>query len=85
METFTFDLFEKVEVWCKTEFEIEANSLEEAKEKAIKYHKEGKTTSISWEVDVETITKLNPIDNGGSWTEEIIDEYGDIIWDNSTL
>jgi len=43
MKTFNFYLDTKITTWMRTDFEIEANSLEEAKLKAIEFHNESNT------------------------------------------
>jgi hypothetical protein len=66
-----------------TPFEIEAKTLEEAKQKAIDFHKKGETENISWEYNPEFNENMSVIDNGGQSTEEIYC-YEDVnmIWAN---
>jgi len=83
METFDFYLDTKVTGWYRTPFEIEANSLEEAKQKAIEFVKSGETTYISWEQIDDTVETMSVKDNDGESTEELYTySDGEIIWDN---
>ena len=83
METFEFYIDTKVTTWYRTPFEIEANSEEEAKQKAIDYVKDDGHSSQSWEQLDDTIEGLSVKDNGGESTEELYTEDGDMIWDNT--
>jgi len=83
METFDFYLDTKVTGWYRTPFEIEANTLEEAKQKAIEFVKSGETTYISWEQIDDTVETMSVKDNDGESTEELYTySDGEIIWDN---
>ncbi len=83
METFNFYLDTKVTAWYRTPFEIEADTLEEAKEKAIDYVKSGETTYISWEQIDDTVETMSVKDNDGESTEELYtNSDGEMIWDN---
>jgi hypothetical protein len=83
LTTFNFHLDTKVTSWYRTEFEIEANSLEEAKLKAIEFHDESNTSSIAWEENMDTQEPMSVEENGGEPTEELFDENGNCIWDNT--
>jgi hypothetical protein len=83
LTTFSFHLDTKVTSWYRTEFEIEANSLEEAKLKAIEFHNESNTSSIAWDEVMDTQETMTPDENGGQPTEEIFDEDGNCFWDNT--
>ena len=83
MGTFNFSLQQKVTTWMETEYEIEADTLEEAKQKAIQFHKERHTESIGWEESMDVQEPMVPEDNGGEPTEEIYDEEGNVIWNNT--
>jgi hypothetical protein len=83
METFNFYLDTKVTGWYRTPFEIEADTLEEAKEKAIDYVKSGETSYISWEQIDDTVETMSVKDNDGESTEELYtNSDGEMIWDN---
>ena len=83
METFDFYLDTKVTGWYRTPFEIEANTLEEAKQKAIEFVKSGETTYISWEQIDDTVETMSVKDNDGESTNELYTySDGEMIWDN---
>ena len=71
MQTFNFHLDEKATVWCRTEFEIEAKNLAEAKKLAIKFHKERETDSIGWDIIEDTIEIMSVEDNDDQHTQEL--------------
>jgi hypothetical protein len=83
MKTFNFYLDTKITTWMRTDFEIEANSLEEAKLKAIEFHDESNTSSIAWEENMDTQEPMSVEENGGEPTEELFDEEGNCIWNNT--
>jgi hypothetical protein len=84
MKTFDFYLDTKVTTWYRTPFEIEANSLEEAKQKAIEFVKDDEHSSISWEQIDETTEVMSVDENDGESTEELYYESSEkMIWDNT--
>jgi hypothetical protein len=83
MKTFDFYLDTKVTTWMRTKFEIEANSEEEAKKLAIEFHNQGDTSSIGWDEVMDTQEQMSVEENGGEPTEELFNEGGDCIWDNT--
>ena len=83
METFYFSLDTKVTDWYRTDFEIEANSQEEANELAIKFVKERQHDTIGWEQLDNALENLSVGDNGGQPTEELRTDEFDEIWDNT--
>ena len=83
METFDFYLDTKVTTWYRTPFEIKANTLEEAKELAIKFVKEDEHSEISWEHLDDTIEGMSVGDNGGFSTEELFcTDDVNMVWSN---
>lgn len=83
METFNFYLDTKVTTWMRTPFEIEAETLEEAKQKAIEFHKQSNTSSIGWDEVMDTQEQMSVEDNGGEPTEELFCEDDNTnIWTN---
>jgi hypothetical protein len=82
MSTFDFYIDTKVTTWYRTPFEIEADSIEEARKLAIAFRERGDNTELSWEQIDDTIEGMTPGDNQGQPTEELYDEGGNIIWDN---
>jgi hypothetical protein len=83
MKTFNFHLDTKITTWMRTEFEIEAKSLEEAKQLAIGFHLEMGTTELPWEENMDTQEPMSVEENDNQPTEELYDEEGNIIWDNT--
>jgi hypothetical protein len=83
METFYFSLETKVTDCYRTDIEIEAKSLEEAKELAIKFIKEGQHENESWEQIDNCIQKMSKNENNGQPTEVLFTEDFDTIWDNT--
>ena len=83
MKTFNFYLDTKITTWMRTDFEIEAKSLEEAKQKAIEFHLEMGTTELPWEENMDTQEPMSVEENDNQPTEELYDEEGNIIWDNT--
>jgi hypothetical protein len=68
---FIFNLDQKVTTWMRTEFTIEAETLTEAKELAIKFHLDGETEEIEWTQIEGCYEKMDTEENGGESTEEL--------------
>jgi|688.fasta_scaffold1937202_2 hypothetical protein len=93
MEKKQFDFYidTKVTTWYRTPFKIDAETLEDAKEKAINFVESRKHTDLSWEQVDDTIEHLSVKDNNNWATEELFcDEssekdniWQDNIWQNS--
>ena len=82
METFNFILDTKVTSWKRQEFDITANTFEEAKELAIQFYKNGEADSLAWE-DVDCTTEMMSVsENLDQPTQELLTMNGDIIADN---
>ena len=86
METFNFYLDTKVTTWYRTSFEIEAESLEEAKGLAIKFVEDDNQANIPWDHIDGTVENMRVEDNGGEPTDELYHAPDfavcDLIWDN---
>jgi hypothetical protein len=82
MEKFNVYLDQKVITWMRTNFSVEAESSEIARQKAIDFVKEGNALELSWEEVMDTKERMSLKDNGGEPTEEIFEEDGDIIYAN---
>jgi hypothetical protein len=82
MGTFNFYIDTKVTTWYRTPFEIEAETLEEARTLAVALRERGDNAELPWEQIDDTIEGMIPGDNDGQPTEELYDENGMIIWDN---
>jgi nicotinate-nucleotide pyrophosphorylase len=83
MEEFNFNLDQKVTTWYRTNFEVEAESLEEAQKKAIQLYESGKLDNISWEQIDGTIELMSVDENGGFTTAEIYTDNGTMIFENT--
>lgn len=83
MEKFNFNLDQKVTTWYRTNFEVEAESLEEAKQKAIQLYETGELDDISWENIDDTVGVMTIDDNGGCSTAEIYYNGDTMIFDNT--
>jgi len=71
MQTFDFYLDQKVTTWMRTHFEVEAETVEEAKKLAIEKYESGDLEEISWDEIDGVKETLEPEDNGGESTVEI--------------
>ncbi len=80
-KVFNFHLDQKVTNWMRTNFEIEADTEEEARKMAIKFVQEGNAEEIDWEEVEGVITPMDVTENGGFSTEEIYFE-GSIVHQN---
>ena len=83
MEIFNFNLDQKVTTWYRTEFEVEAESLEEAKQKAIQLYKQDELDEFTWEQIDGTEEIMTIEDNGNCSTAEIYTDDGAMIFDNT--
>jgi hypothetical protein len=84
MEKFNFNLDQKVTTWYRTNFEVEAESLEEAKQKAIQLYKQDELDEFGWENIDDTVGVMTIDDNGGCSTAEIYTENDmEMIFDNT--
>ena len=70
-KVFDFYLDQKVTTWYRTEYTIEADSEEEAQQKAIEFLKRGDHIDISWDHLDDCVEGLTPEDNGGESTMEL--------------
>jgi hypothetical protein len=81
-KVFNFYFDQKVTNWMRTNFEIEADTEEEAQKLAIKFVEEGKTEEIGWDEVEGVITPMDITDNDGDSTQEIYFEDGSMIYQN---
>ena len=79
-----FYLDQKVTHWYRTHFKIEADTLEEAKQKAIQFVQEQGQDELPWEPLGDVIPEPMTVEeNGGESTEEIfLTKTGETIWTN---
>lgn len=71
MATFQFYLDQKCTVWYRTNFEVNANSEQEAIDKAIEMYSSGDTSDFPWHDLTDTIEPMSKEDNAGETTEEL--------------
>ena len=83
MQKFNFYLDQKVTTWYRTNFEVEAENLEEAEKKAIELYSNAELDEINWEQIDGTIELLPIEDNAGFSTAEIYIDNGTMIFDNT--
>jgi len=82
METFNFYLDTKVTTWYRTDFEIDADNLEDARKKAIETDNKGTLSELSWEQIDDTIEPISVGHNEGYATEELYSN-DELIFDNA--
>lgn len=85
MEKFNFYLDHKVTAWFRTDFNVEAETLEEAKKLALRDLKDGKIADLPWNILDETVNSMTVEDNNSIPTEELYHESGELIWYNTDL
>ena len=82
MKTFHFYVDQKVTSWYRTDFEIEANNLEEAKKQASQFFEEGNTLDLSWEQCDETIEPMSVEENGGESVTQIFTDTSELFYED---
>lgn len=83
-KTFTFNYDQKCTVWCRTNFEVEAETQEEANLIAQQKIISGEIDE-PWDPIYETMETMSIKDNDNNSTEELLTWPQDIkIWDNKT-
>ena len=83
MEIFNFHLDQKITTWMRTDFEIEAETLEKAIELAKEKYNSGNLYDLPWE-EIEGVKEIMEVgDNDGEPTEELYDENSNFIVDNT--
>ena len=81
-KTYTFYLDQKCTTWYRTQFDVEANSQEEATSQAIENYSLGLIQEEPWHIVDETTELMSPLENGGEATEELMYD-GNIIKTNA--
>jgi len=81
-KVFNFYFDQKVTNWMRTNFEIEADTEEEARKMAIKFVQDGKAEEIGWDEVEGVIIPLDVHRNDGYSTQEIYFEDGSMIYQN---
>ena len=82
MGIYNFYLDQKVTTWYRTHFEIEAENLQEANMKAIKFNEEGNTSELPWDQYDGTTELMSVEENGGAPTEELYTDMGILVYQN---
>ena len=81
-KTFDFYVDQKVTTWYRTHFEIEAESLAEAKQKAKEFFDKGNTSDLPWE-QYDGTTELTSVEeNGGASVTELYTDMGELVYDD---
>ena len=82
METFNFYLDQKVTTWMRTNFSVEGESREVARQMAVDFVKEGNTSELPWDEIMDTKEVMSLKENDGMSTEEIFEEDGTYVYIN---
>lgn len=83
MALYPFYVDEKVTTWKRTHFDIEADSYEEAKEKAKSFVEAENHELIPWEdVDDICVEKMTTEENDGQSTMELYSSPTELIYQN---
>ena len=82
MEKFNFYLDQKVTTWMRTNFSVEGESREVARQMAVDFVKEGNTSELPWEEIMDTKEVMSLKENDGMSTEEIFEEDGTYVYIN---
>jgi len=82
IKTFDFYLDQKVTTWMRTNFSVEGEDIEVARQKAVDFVKEGNTSGIPWDEIMDTKEVMSLEENGGMSTEEIFEENGTYVYVN---
>ena len=82
IKTFNFYLDQKVTTWMRTNFSVEGEDIEVARQKAVDFVKEGNTSGIPWDEIMDTKEVMSIEENGGMSTEEIFEENGVYVYVN---
>lgn len=86
MKEFDFYIDEKVTIWNRLKFSVEAETLKEAKEKAIYMTTKDREDIDFYDSEIlhDTLTELEPEDNQGNSTVELYCENdADLIYENT--
>lgn len=86
MATYNFNKDSKRTIWYRESFEVEADTIEQAKEMAIKMAKsENFGPFYECEVLYDTSEDMWPNDNDGMATQELYlnDTHEELVWDNA--
>lgn len=86
METHTYFYDEKVMIWSRNYFTVEAENKEEADQKAIELIAE---KDVNWDFEIEQVEyleeteeRITPEENNNSSTLELFSPEGDLLYKN---
>ena len=79
MPQFNMYLDQKVTTWMRTEFNVEADSLEEAKVMAVAKLELGLLNELGWEEVADSKEVMLPIENYGNSTAELYYRNDDLL------
>lgn len=82
MAEFDFYLDQKHTIWYRNRFTIEAETLEDAKQKVKDMYGKDDLPSDDWEQLTDTIEGMTPTDNGGEPTDELFTHDGELVLTN---
>lgn len=85
MTQFNFFLDEKVTTWFRTYFQVDAETIEEARQMAIKKIGTYEIEELPWVQIDGTIERLKPEDNGNCETQELYDSQNKLIFQNNVM
>ena len=86
MKTFNFYEDEKVTIWNRTYFKVEAETQEEANEKVLEAIKNGDVSGFKYTISeyiYDTVEELSVEENLGNSTIEIYNEVQELIYENA--
>jgi hypothetical protein len=84
-KTFDFYVDQKVTTWYRTHFEIEAESLAEAKKKALEFYEQGNTSDLPWEQYDGTTELMSVEENDGASVTEIYTDMGEMVYHDGDI
>lgn len=86
-QEFDFYIDERVRIWNRLKFCVEAETLEEAKEKALYMLIKEREDIDFWDSEIlhDTLTEMEPEDNEGNATLELYcDTNNEMLYDNAS-
>lgn len=83
MKQYSFHIDRKGTIWERTDFTINADSIEEANKKALEYIQGTEESNDEIEYLSETFEPMTPEENEGFSTEELFSEHDKVIFSNT--
>lgn len=84
MKEYSFYIDRKGTIWERTDFTIEANSIEEANTKALEYIQGTEDSNDEIEYLSETFEYITPEQNEGCPTEQLFTGKGETLFENGS-